>query len=724
MTLRAEQYFQASANLLLGVAFVTLASTGKLDLASMIGFIVAYALYLRLTVQHGAVLLSAQRVSLFSKLYILVFVIDLMWLSRSFVDAALHLLLFIQVLKFFSEKKDKDYFYLIAIAFMELLAAAAMTISATFFFAFLIFLALVISTLVGFEIKRSQEALDPVAATKLKGAAPAVSSTPSGRRRIYATLAATSGILSLGIVGFAALIFFALPRVEGGFFSHLNSPTQSITGFSSTVQFGDVGSIKRNMALVMRIEPAGDLRNFMGVKWRGIALNAFERNAWFRILGSDGGELARDTGGNYRVPPDRLPSPHRLIRYKVVLEPVSTEALFAALHARTIQIKSRVRMDPAESFTMDYHPNSRIRYEVVSDIGVPPDLVLRRSSSEYPAEVVRGYLGLSAMDPRVRDLARQITQSASNNLDRARVVEQYLRQNFAYTLDVPPVGNENPVYRFLFVTKRGHCEYFASSMAIMLQALGIPSRVVNGFQTGEYNNIGHDFIVREADAHSWVEAFFPGYGWVPFDPTPSVAPPQRAAAWMAINHYLDAMELFWINWVVGYDSFRQVTLFQDLQQKTLSGKRWAEQAWIHFASLISKFLEETFFERQAIAGRSPSLRGLHWFVTIGVRVVLLGVLGITVSLLIRQRRHLRAPKREWAGQLFAEWLRALKRRGYVRRPSETPMEFSRLISDPQLRALSMELTEIYNTLRFKQGVLHPDQFQSFHTKLRTAIQSL
>ena len=92
--------------------------------------------------------------------------------------------------------------------------------------------------------------------------------------------------------------------------------------------------------------------------------------------------------------------------------------------------------------------------------------------------------------------------------------------HFGYTLEIPRVAPRDPLADFLFVRKRGHCEYFASSMAIMLRTLGIPSRVVNGFRTSEFNDLTGNYVIRASSAHSWVEAYFPGYGWVSFDPTP------------------------------------------------------------------------------------------------------------------------------------------------------------------------------------------------------------
>ena len=114
----------------------------------------------------------------------------------------------------------------------------------------------------------------------------------------------------------------------------------------------------------------------------------------------------------------------------------------------------------------------------------------------------------------------------------------------------------DPLANFLFERKQGHCEYFASSMAVMLRSLGIPARLVNGFRTGEFNDLTSQYVVRASNAHSWVEVFFPGYGWIAFDPTPG-ASIQVRTGWSRIGLYMDAMASFWRDWVVNYDAGHQ-----------------------------------------------------------------------------------------------------------------------------------------------------------------------
>src|SRR5438445_11208009 len=120
---------------------------------------------------------------------------------------------------------------------------------------------------------------------------------------------------------------------------------------------------------------------------------------------------------------------------------------------------------------------------------------------------------------------------------------------------------KDPIGDFLFNVRQGHCEYFASAMAIMLRTLGIPSRLVNCFLPVEYNDISQQYVVRGSDAHTWVEAYFPGYGWITFDPTPAAGTISVAAAWGRFSLWMDAFRTFWTDWVVSYDFSRQFTFF-------------------------------------------------------------------------------------------------------------------------------------------------------------------
>ena len=148
---------------------------------------------------------------------------------------------------------------------------------------------------------------------------------------------------------------------------------------------------------------------------------------------------------------------------------------------------------------------------------------------------------------------------------RAARIEDHLHREFTYSLDTAvPSLSRDPLAEFLFVTKRGYCEYFASAMAVLLRTQGIPARVVTGFQSGFYNDVSGSWVMRASDAHAWVEGWIDGRGWVTFDPTPSAAAP-LAGGWLQtrlrrMSMYLDAADTAWQQWVMAYNPGRQAAL--------------------------------------------------------------------------------------------------------------------------------------------------------------------
>src|SRR5208337_3958429 len=279
-------------------------------------------------------------------------------------------------------------------------------------------------------------------------------------------------------------------------------------------------------------------------------------------------------------------TPH-LIHYRVLLEPIGTNVFFLAPWGRRVIGAYRALQVDAGGAVYDLDNQRSVTvYEADSDIARPSPVSLRSAGSSLP-QFASAYLQLPPLDPRIPELAAQITGSASNNYDKAVAIEQYLNTHYGYTLQLlrSPVGD--PLANFLFDRKQGHCEYFASSMAVMLRTLSIPSRVVNGFRSDEFNDVTGNYVVRAKNAHSWVEAYFPGYGWITFDPTPGGATgsPQ---GWGRVMLYLDAATSFWREWVISYDTSHQSIVAQTM----MSGTRgfWERaRMWAHlrYARLLN-----------------------------------------------------------------------------------------------------------------------------------------
>src|SRR5439155_691788 len=150
----------------------------------------------------------------------------------------------------------------------------------------------------------------------------------------------------------------------------------------------------------------------------------------------------------------------------------------------------------------------RISYTVSSDISSAPVDRLKADNRPYPADF-QNYLQLpDDYDRRIFNLASSVTQQVAGRYDKAKTIESYLQNNFGYTLERKASGAE-PLADFLFNVREGHCEYFATAMAVMLRTQGIATRVVNGFHGGDYNDTADLTIVHQYNAHSWVEVYFP-----------------------------------------------------------------------------------------------------------------------------------------------------------------------------------------------------------------------
>ena len=236
-----------------------------------------------------------------------------------------------------------------------------------------------------------------------------------------------------------------------------------------------------------------------------------------------------------------------------------------------------LRIDGDDSLQSRSHGSERLLYKAISDTALPDAEVLRRDARRYPESFDRYHSLTTAVDPRVINLATQVIFDARavNRYDKARAVEQYLQHNFGYSLEMKASGPD-PLADFLLNVRSGHCEYFATAMAVMLRTEGIATRIVNGFLPGEFNEAAGAFTVRQSDAHSWVEVYFPETrSWVAFDPTPvggrTVAVRSGLAA--TLGKYAEAFELIWFQYVVGYDKQEQRSLATSLNNQLFSYKR-------------------------------------------------------------------------------------------------------------------------------------------------------
>jgi transglutaminase-like putative cysteine protease len=670
-----ERFFQFSLLGLVASGYLAVAGSGYLDAPTIVltaaGLVLrglAVAGVVRLDVPERAAALAALGCAAF-------FPLDYFLLSRSFLTAVVHLVFFLAVVKILSSKTARDDLYMAMLAFLELLAAALLSIDLNFFLFLALFLLFSIAALTSGEIRRSI------------GKSPATAR--GGLRRFHARLGALSAMVALGILALTAGLFFVLPRTADAAFAQLMAHRILAPGFVTQVTLGRTGEIPTSSRPVMHIR-IWRREVSSALKWRGAALTEFDGKRWFdpdrrkERIPVDGGHVDLSSPG----PPGRL-----YIDYDVQLEALDSPALFFAGTPQRVDVSSRslLRSD-AGGYQLEHPLAGGIRYSAYSLLEEPPE-----TSVVYPAPVLplaerEQNLEHPPLDRRIPELARSLSAGAATDLERARDIERRLRADYTYSLDLPKREPADPLADFLFNRRKGYCEYFASAMAVMLRTLGIPARLATGFQNGLYNPMTDLWVVRASDAHSWVEAWIPGHGWTTFDPTPPDPSAGAPGLLSQLGLYLDAAQTFWQDWVVSYDMGRQGTLANRMEQ----GARRAGIRWFDVLS----------------AARAASLDAAGWLRRFGPGLLALALAAAAIRLIgprALRLAHVRLRvKRARSGQavvadatlLYERMLRSLRRRGYQKPAWFTPSEFAASLPANQLGAAVTEFTMVYNALRF------------------------
>ncbi len=472
------------------------------------------------------------------------------------------LLMFVQLHRVLTRRGARDDIYSFFIAFGMVLLGSVLTFSPLWFLLFLAFLqCFVLATLLA-RLALSVEADwdqwgpgGPVPHARWRALDPLV------RAPVLLGVAALNALLLAGTVG----LFFVLPRMEVSFLSGSLLPPVHISGFSDRVRLGELGLLQLSDAPVMRVrafDASGSPASAASLYWHGLALDRFDGRDWTLSDPRKQGLVSVQRGSG---PPARTPWSLRL---EVGMEPLDSRVLFFVPRAAGIY-GDFTTLDAAstEGFFLST-PRRRESYVVYSDPQLPDPERLRRLDPRRadPALLAR-YTQLPVdLSPRVAALAEQWTAGAPSALDEALLVRGRLRTDFTYSLDQPASAFPDPLLAFLEEVQEGHCEYFATAMAVMLRARGLPARVVNGFSGGEWNSVGEYWLVRQHDAHSWVELWFPEAGWVLFDPTPAAADGLAATARQNLRARLRAWadygQLMWSDVMLDYDLGNQAAGFR------------------------------------------------------------------------------------------------------------------------------------------------------------------
>lgn len=531
------------------------------------------------------------------------------------------------------------------------------------------------------------------------------------RRVVGRGFLATTCLLSVPIFLFTAALFVIFPRVGLSLLLLNHRNGNRMIGFSDRVDLGEVGAIRDVPALALRfdVEDLPEPRpQKLTLRLRGTAFDRYDGRRWERTTKSYPSTKSTNT-----LPIVRLPEPHDR-KITIELEPIDPTVVFLPPRTVALQLRSQQQAIVGETLELVRGPEGEVRYTGEGSHGLRYDAFLATDREPIteplnPQDRPR-YLEVPSDTPeRIAALAHQWSDDQPTPYLKARAIEEHLKHDFKYQLGSPSGGTKQPVDHFLFESKRGHCEFFSTAMAIMLREIGIPSRNVTGFVGGTYNRFGRYYAVRQGDAHSWVEAYLDEgvHGWITFDPTPtSGAQPLQdtTGAWVYMRDFVEALSQRWNRYVIGYDLKTQVRIFEDVARRY-----------------------------EALRSQTGANRGVMERVTRpSVLAGAILLLGIGAYVVWRRRRGPKVqspepldkpkvdPKLEAATELYRALETALAAQGIPRPPALPPLKYAEELQTKNhpLAISILDLTNRYLEARFGGQVLDETAEREFERRIK------
>ena len=634
------------------------------------------------------------------------------------IDVAVEFAALMQVVRVATRRGAAHDQQIIVLALLHFVAGTVLGGGLTYGLCFLGFLVVAPGALVLSHLRREVEGNYRQGARDRTGLPVDVPRILRSRRVVGRGFLVATCLISVPIFIFTGLLFLLFPRVGISIFLNYPHSHGRMVGFSDHVDLGQVGALRSDPSIALRFEPPVEdpppARKTL--RLRGTALDAYDGHAWSRT--SSERRIAEHSSGGAIYPFVRAPREGDAV-YSFDVEPIDPPVLFLPPNTVAIQMKTAPQTLMAEPLVLQRGAEGELRYAGGESRGVRYDVWVAPPTEHIsevlsPADRAR-YLAPTGLPARDKTLAMAWTATATTPMEKARALESHLKTDFSYDLGSPSGGTAAPVDHFLFESKRGHCEFFSTSMALLLRELGIPSRNVTGFVGGTYNRFGNYYAVREGDAHSWVEAYIDdgaGAGsWVTFDPTPSSAAQplgETTGTFVYLRDLVEAMSQRWNSYVVNYDLNQQQRLV-DTASKWYDRKR--------ASAGVDKGFVGTLTRGPMIAGASVVLLGLAYFAW--------------------QRRHRRKPNPKdpstrdepekallAAAALYKALETALHVHGLTRTISTTPLRFARQLEERRhpLASEVIELTSLYLGARFGDAPLDEAATKKFEARVKAIRQ--
>lgn len=491
----------------------------------------------------------------------------------------------------------------------------------------------------------------------------------------------SAALLLAQAVPLMIVLFVLFPRISPLWTVPLPGD-QAISGVSDTMRPGDLATLAESDELVFKATFQGAPPGFNELYWRGLVLTEFDGQAWTQ----NEPLLLRSIYRYRQAEPgwvEGIEYLGRTFQYDVIMEPNYQNWMFALM-------MPEVPGDRNYVILQDYRVaaqrkiRQKIRYQLTSHL----DYVVQRDLSEFGR---RYYTQIPEdSNPRAVELAKQMSaNSASNEQLSLQIRQMFYQQGFVYTLQPGRLDGTNTVDQFLFESRRGFCEHYASAYTFMMRAAGVPARVVVGYQGGEYNPNGNYVSVRQFDAHAWSEIWLEGQGWVRVDPTGAVAPERTQRG---LEAAVQEEETFLANSPLSLFKYRQLLWLTELRlQIDAIGHYW--DTWVvgytpeMQTGLLGRFLDDVS------AKRLGTLMLASFFAILFVIALFILAKRTTTPLSATENEYLK-------------FCRVMARRGSPRKRGEGPLDYrDRLIAEqPQMEAEIKSITDEYIALNYRGEV--------------------
>ena len=679
--------------------------------------------------------------------------------SGSPILAVGQFLVFLQLVKIWEQRANRDYAQLLVLSLLLMVSAAISTASLTFGLLFIAYLFLSLYSCLLFHLKvetdEAKAALAPAIAQWGEGPLRQDQTNLAGSMRRFTGLVAAYALIS------AVLVFLLFPRNTGaGIFGQFQWQShKAMTGFNEQVSFQNVARITQNDDVVGtvkvwlddQVSPSRDALLLRGLTHDSYDGKGDADHAPYQW--SHSGPLPEDmiqdeSGNGDWVPSDTVIDPNRLhpsppakprYRQEIVLNPTGTPVLFALAGACSIKPEevgnlrhlSLKFLDSDKTIRANESLTQPIRYEVESTGSLGNDPPPAHDPSQIDPLIsefarrreVTG--GLAAQ--RDAEAAARADQGVfyTSPLDGqiAQNIERYLKQNFKYTLDltdVATIAGRDPMVAFLYDFKKGHCEYFAGAMTLMCQSLGMDARLVIGFKCDDYNEYGHFYTIRQSQAHAWVEVRTVN-GWVSFDPTSgNVVDAKTASMWTRSKRIFDFLEYTWQNSVISYSAESRDNLVQTAESKLTQTATTSSQSLSGWRKKLDE-LGDTMASQiiGPVVGllATAIIGAVGWFVferwKLRRRARRIGIVDLPPSAQAKLIRQL---------GFYDDMMQLLERHRISRPAHLTPMEFCDSLSFLPSHSYDTiyRITQLFYKIRYGKAELNPGQLR----RLATVIDRL